>query len=161
MFPEIHSSKNPAILPMIEKSQIPKAADDAEAESPIGSALPSNWTQALAALSSSRAAILKIEGKKVASDLIVKVGLVIIAVLGLLFSWILLMIGLVGVLTVYTILNWWQASFAIAGGHVVIAIVLLLIAKAIGSEPFPVTRKEFEKDREWLNQLKQQSKSQS
>lgn len=146
---------------MSEEANIPEIAAEAEIEKEESNGLPTNWKEALSVLASARSAILKIEGKKAASDVVKKIVLAIVAVLGLLFAWILLMFGLVGGLAALCLMNWWQASFVVGGGHILIAIILLLVAKAIGSEPFPITRKEFEKDREWLKQLKQQSKSQS
>lgn len=148
---------------MSEEPNIPGIAEKAKAEirEEDSGGLPKNWKEGLSVLAASRSAIFKLEGKKAASDAITKLVLAIVAILGLLFSWILLMSGLVGVLAVYTPMNWWQSSFTVAGGHILVAIILLLIAKASGSAPFPITRKEFEKDREWLNQLKKKSKSTS
>ncbi|WP_411826587.1 phage holin family protein [Luteolibacter sp. AS25] len=148
---------------MSEEPNIPEIASQAEAEirEDNRKGPPSNWKEALSVLAATRSSIMKVEGKQVATDLGKKIALAVVALLGLLFSWILLMFGLVGVLSDLTPMNWWQAAFSVGGLHILIAILLLLIAKSIGSEPFPITRKEFEKDREWLNQLKQQSKSQS
>lgn len=120
--------------------------------------LPQDWRAALACLISSRAAIFKFESKAAAQSGGKKVALLLIAAFALIFTWMLLLVGCIGGIAAVTSLSWYHIAFAAAGLHVLVAIIALLIAQSEATEVFPITRAEFEKDREWLNQLKKPSK---
>ncbi len=105
--------------------------------------------------------MIKAESGEAIGTGVKKLALAIIGVVALFFAWCLLMSGVVGAIASSPALNWWQAALIVGGVHMLAAIVLFLVAKSEAPAPFPITRAEFEKDREWLNQLKNQSKSQS
>ena len=122
---------------------------------------PTNWKEAIATLASARMAMIKAESGEAIGTGVKKLALVIIGVVALFFAWCLFMGGVVGAIASSPALSWWQAAFIVGGGHLLVALVAFLVAKSKASDPFPITRAEFEKDREWLNQLKNQSKSQN
>lgn len=120
--------------------------------------LPEDWKGAFSCLVSSRIAIIQAESKEAASTGAKKVALVAIAAFCALFTWILVLAGIIGAISASTSLQWYHVAFAAAVLHVVIALVAVLMAKAKAAAPFPITRAEFEKDREWLNQLNKKPK---
>jgi uncharacterized membrane protein YqjE len=116
--------------------------------------LPGNWREALAGLVASRAAIVSLEAKDAAASAIGRLVPLLVGVVCLVGVWVLAMAGAVGAVVAATEWEWYHVAFAAAGIHLMIALIAIMIAKAKRPAPFPVTRAEFEKDREWLNQLK-------
>jgi hypothetical protein len=74
------------------------------------------------------------------------------------FIWALLLAGGIGWLAGYLEsaghpCGWPVVTFAVAGLHILLAGALLLALRRPNPPPFPITRNEFEKDREWLKTL--------
>lgn len=122
-------------------------------------AAPKNGIDAVFGLVESRAAIVSIEAKEALGSALTKIALLLIVLLGGVGAWALAIAGAVGVIANATDWEWYNVAFAAAGVHVLIALVALLIAKSSKSLIFPVTRAEFEKDREWLNKLTNRNNS--
>jgi len=120
------------------------------------SRLPDNWKQAIPCLVSSRIAIIQAESKQAVSSVFGKVVLLIVAAFFLIIAWLLIAAGIVGVIVLTYSWQWYQAAFAVAGGHIFVAVIALLLSRSKSADSFPITRSEFEKDREWLNQPKKQ-----
>lgn len=114
---------------------------------------PRNWKQAIPCLVASRFAIIQSEAKDAVSPVIGKIISLIIAALCVFLAWLLVIAGAVGAIAANSSWQWYQAAFAIAGGHLLVALIALLLSRSKSVEKFPITRAEFEKDREWLNQL--------
>ncbi len=132
-----------------------------EFPNPGETSFPMNWKQALPCLVSSRIAIIQTEAKQAVGGAITKVIAAIFAAICLLVTWILIVAGLVGVIAANTHFKWYDAAFTVAGIHLLFAILLVLFIRSKPKESFPITRAEFEKDREWLNQLKNPSNSEN
>ena len=113
-----------------------------------------SWKEAFSVLISSKIGIFKAEAKEVAAVAIVKIVLLSVAAFFLLIAWMLVNAAVVGVIAQNTPWEWYHALFGLAGGHCLVALVLFLIARTKSADPFPVTRAELEKDREWLENLK-------
>jgi uncharacterized membrane protein YqjE len=120
----------------------------------VGESLPKNWGEALVGLVASRAAIASLEAKEATAFFTGKLVSFLIALVCLVGVWALTLAGAIGGIAAVTEWEWYHIAFAAAGVHFLIVLVALMIAKAKRPAPFPVTRAEFEKDREWLNQLK-------
>jgi hypothetical protein len=129
--------------------------------SPGGTKIPGNWKDAFACLISSKIAIFQIEAKEAAGTALAKILPLILGIFFLVGAWILLIAGLIGLLSINFDWIWYNASFAIAGAHLLFGALMLLIMRSKGKEPFPVTRAEFEKDLKWLDQLKNPSNSEN
>jgi len=132
-------------LPSNEAGQFP---------SPNETELPKNWIEALTGLVSSRIAIFQIEAKEAASSALAKILPLILALSFSLMAWLLLVAGLIGFISQGCGWSWYDAAFALAGGHLLLGVLMLLLVRSKPKEPFTVTRAEFEKDRKWLNKLK-------
>jgi uncharacterized membrane protein YqjE len=105
-------------------------------------------------LISTKLKILAIESKVATWGILRTVVLISTVVVLLLFTWVPLMAGLIGILVEQTGLTWFYAAFAIAGVHFFPAIILALVAKSTPPALFEHTKAEFQKDRAWLHQLK-------
>ena len=113
-----------------------------------------NWVEAIFGLAESRAAIMSLEAKDALNSGVAKFIPLAVCLFCVFTAWALTVAAAIGNLAACTALKWFQVAFAMAGLHLVIAAVAWLIAKRRRPTPFPVTRSEFEKDREWLIQLK-------
>ena len=79
---------------------------------------------------------------------------VIAAVAGL-FFWIALMAGLTGLIATLGLgLAWYHVSLIIAGLHLLVVIIAVLLMRKKTPPTFSLTRTEFEKDRQWLKNQK-------
>jgi len=120
--------------------------------------LPESWTDALACLVSSRISIIQAESKDAAAAGMRKAVFAVVSALCVVSAWILLLAGAVGAVSAATPWAWYHVAFAAAGLHLAIAVIALLLAKGKSAPSFPITRAEFEKDREWLNRLNKKPK---
>jgi len=121
--------------------------------------LPPTWYEAVAALVASRLALIQLECKSAVKGNARRVGLLLAMVGCVFFAWLLLIAG--GIQLVATALQWpWSwVAIALAVIHLILAFVLVQLAKISGTPTFPHTRAEFQKDREWIEQLKKTKKS--
>lgn len=113
-----------------------------------------NWVEAIFGLVESRASIISIESKDALNSALAKFIPLAVCLFCVFAAWVLAVAAAIGCLAATTDWIWYQITFALAGLHLVIALLALLIAKKSKPAPFPVTRSEFKKDREWLIQLK-------
>lgn len=111
------------------------------------------WQQAAATLAFSRFALIQAESKAAVSGAAKKIILLAIAALLLLFTWIILVAATVAAIAANTTLSWYHAAFAAAAIHLILALIILFRAKTPEPPTFQHTRAEFQKDREWLNQI--------
>lgn len=110
--------------------------------------------EALLTLAFSRMEIVRIEAKSASSAAFGRFALLIVGMFALFSAWALALAASIGVIAASSTWEWYHVAFASAGAHLLIGVVFLLILKARKTESFPVTRAEFQKDREWLNRLK-------
>ena len=119
---------------------------------------PSTWIEALLAIISTRADLIRLEAKDAARQGSNKVARIIAAVLCITFGWSLLLAGGIGALSHLAGWPWFWTALAIGAMHIVGAVILL--RKSSGHAPlFPVTRAEFQRDREWIENLQKHPKS--
>lgn len=124
--------------------------------------LPRNWIEAIPALIASRIGIFRIEAQEALSALIAKLVLVAFGALMFVCAWVLLLAGAVGWISAHYEWPWYQVALGASGVHFVLALMMFMIIRAIKRPcAFPVTCQEFEKDRQWLNQIKNPPNSQN
>jgi cytochrome bd-type quinol oxidase subunit 2 len=129
----------------------PTAPDSSSAE-PLG------WLDSAALLVSSRIELIRLEARASARQSALRVAKIAAAALCLLFTWILLVAGGIGALAAATGWPWHWLAIAAALIHLIAAFAL--VARRHTTEPsFPLTRAEFEKDRQWLETLKKKNAS--
>jgi uncharacterized membrane protein YqjE len=142
-------------------SSLPKSG---AGESPIAgeNRASGNWTEAVPDLIASRIGIFRIEAQDALEVTVRKLITFSALLFGLFATWGLITAGLIGIISARYNCPWYFAAFSLGGVYLLISLVMLLIIKRTKKiESFPIIRQEFEKDREWLNQLKNRSNSQS
>jgi uncharacterized membrane protein YqjE len=113
-----------------------------------------NWVEAIFGLIESRSAIISLEAKDALGNTLAKLVPFVVCVFCVFATWALVVVATIGGLASATLWKWHQITFAMAALHLIIALIARFIAKKQKPAPFPVTRSEFEKDREWLIHLK-------
>ena len=122
-------------------------------------ALPSDWRGALMALIAARYALIRIESKQAAKVGAERAAHIVAAVICAFFTWALLLAGGIAALSHQTGWPWFWIALAIAGFHLIAAILLARAAKGHSSPTFTATRAEFQKDREWIENFQKTPKS--
>lgn len=140
-------------------SHSPPPGGDAPPRSNSTSAAPSNWREAIPALVSSRIALIQLEARDAARLGARRAAALIAAMLLMFFAWALLLAGGIAIAADQTGWPWHWIALSAAVLHLLVALILLQSAKTPTSAPFPVTRAEFQKDREWIESLRQTPKS--
>lgn len=116
------------------------------------------WLSGILDLIESRVGIITLELEEAFNNSLAKLVPLLICLFCAFATWTLMVVAFIGCLASVTEWKWYQITFATAGLHIVIAISTFLIVKKKSPALFPVTRSEFEKDRKWLNQLKNRNK---
>jgi len=138
------------------------AMNDPNAHSASGAStggLPPDWQEALIALVASRIELIRLESREAARAASRKGVMAGAGAALLIFGWLLALAALVGIAASVTGLGWHWVALVTALMHLIPAFFLLRAAKAAPPPTFPVTRDEFIKDREWLNNLRNHRKS--
>ena len=113
-----------------------------------------NWREALVELVTSRIALIRLESQGMVQQGVRTAAAGVVAVLAMLFAWALVLVGGIGALAVAAHWPWYWIALAVALLHVGAAGLCVMRIKAAQAPAFPVTRNEFQKDREWLLNLK-------
>ena len=112
-----------------------------------------SWANSLFDLVNSRIAIFQIEAKQAAARKAGRLMMLAGAAFAAVFAWLLLMAAISGVVHAFTSFAWYWTCLVIAGIHLLVMAALLRAARAQGPPSFEHTRSEFNKDREWLQNL--------
>lgn len=143
----------------VSETQPPPPVDATGATRPDGPPPPANWREALLALIAARISLIQIESKEAAKDAARRLACLIVLILCAFFAWALLLAGGIAVLSSTFDQPWHIFAFIAAVLHLIAATLLSLAAKSPGKTAFPVTRAEFQKDREWIENFKKTPKS--
>jgi len=121
---------------------------------------PAGWGEALGLLISSRIGLIRLESTAAARQFGKCAAALAAAALAVMFAWALMLAGGIAALAANTSWPWHWIALAAALLHALAAAICLWVANRSSlSTPFPITRAEFHKDREWLDTLKTPSKS--
>jgi MFS family permease len=134
-------------------------ANPAAADSSHPSEHPENWREALMALIASRISLIRLEARETARQRAKRVVCVIAAVICLFFTWALLIAGGIGAIAAISGWPWHWLAIGAAGLHLVAAVILAGGSSKPAAPAFPLTRAEFQKDREWIETLQKKPKS--
>ncbi len=110
-------------------------------------------------LISSRVALIQYEARQSAKCGVKRVVRMVAAVLCLFFTWILLLAGALGAIASASGWPWYWLAIAAAGLHLLVAFLLASSCNKPGTAAFPITRAEFQKDREWIENIQKKPKS--
>jgi MFS family permease len=121
---------------------------------------PENWREALMSLIASRIALIQLEARDAARQRARRVIGMIVAVICLFFTWALLLAGGIAAISSATGCPWHWLAIGAAALHLLLAMLLLKAGPADPATPaFPLTRAEFQKDREWIENFQKKPKS--
>jgi uncharacterized membrane protein YqjE len=113
----------------------------------------------LGAFIESRIGLFATESKSALVQLLTLIVCVVTALIFFVMGYIFLIASAVVWLAGIAGVSWWWIALAGTCVHFLLAIILLLIAKARMAEPlFPITTAELEKDRQWLKNLDAKSR---
>ena len=126
---------------------------------PGSGAGPTNWLEAILTLIASRVALIQLESRIAADQALRKVAKIAIAVAFLFFGWLLVLAGTVAAVAFLTGWAWHWVAIALAALHFGLAMLLARSASTPMPPTFTATREEFQKDREWIENLKHPRKS--
>lgn len=135
------------------------APSESPAAAPDTAPSPANWQTALDTLITSRLTLIQLESKETLSKGARSLVFIAAGALAILFAWGLVLVGIIQLIHLSTPwpLHW--VALAAGGLHLLIALILVKLAKPSKQSAFPVTRAEFQKDREWLHQVLNTKKS--
>ncbi|OYV07125.1 MAG: hypothetical protein CFE26_02635 [Verrucomicrobiales bacterium VVV1] len=102
---------------------------------------PANWREAVADLLSARVELIRLEAKQAAEQGARKAVVVAILAISAAFTWALFLVGVIPLLSEST------------GVHLFVALLMVARLRRPGSPTFPITRDEFQRDREWFKNL--------
>jgi uncharacterized membrane protein YqjE len=146
----MNSSSDIASAPSVEAAKPESAPQDP---------LPANWREALMSLIATRLNLIELEAKYAANEA-AKRGAALAAAVGCsIFAWALLLAGGVSMIAKSTELAWDQVAIGVAALHFLGGIILARRAKPSTATAFPITRAEFQKDREWIENFQKTKKS--
>lgn len=111
------------------------------------------------ALIATRLELIQLESKEVATSAIKGILFIAAACIAIVFAWATLLAGGISLIAEAGHWPWNRVALAAAGVHILVAIILAKLAKPSGREVFSVTRSEFKKDREWIENLHKPNKS--
>lgn len=112
------------------------------------------------ALIASRIALIQLEARDAARQRVRRVVGMIVAVICLFFTWALLLAGVIAAISSATGCPWHWLAIGAAALHLLLALLLLRGGSADPATPaFPLTRAEFQKDREWIENFQKKPKS--
>lgn len=124
-----------------------------------GTPLPENWTQALLGLIASRVTLIRLEAKEAAAAGARRAILLGLALGGLFFGWLLFLAGIVACIAAAAGWPWHWVALGAAGLHFIVSAIFIMIVKSGGKPTFTHTRNEFQKDREWIENFQDNSRS--
>ena len=111
------------------------------------------------ALVSARFALIEFEAKAIAKSGVRRATLIATAAGCAVFTWILLLAGGISLIAEMSGWRWNRVALAAAACHLLAGILLARLAKSSASPSFPITRAEFQKDREWIENYQETRKS--
>ncbi len=101
-------------------------------------------------LLASRFTLIELESKDAAKEGARRAGLIAAACGCAVFAWALLLAGGIPLIAGLCGCSWSLVALGAAILHLVTGFILISLAKPSAGPSFPVTRAEFQKDREWI-----------
>lgn len=120
---------------------------------------PSGWIDAALTLLASRLQLAQIESKRAARKLVKVIICIVVAAVCAFFGYALIVAGVVTLLADKTDWSWGVVALCAALLHIIVAVVLIKLAKPASGDAFAHTRAEFKKDCEWLKNFQKTKKS--
>jgi len=121
---------------------------------------PAHWCEALMALIASRIELIQFEAQSAVTQRMCRMLGILVAAICLFFTWALVLAGGIAAIASVSGWSWYGLAFIAAALHLFIAASLIMAGRSKQSSPaFPLTRAEFQKDREWIENLQKKPRS--
>ncbi len=121
---------------------------------------PTNWREALMSLIASRVALIQLESKEAARGSVRSAAFMLAACGCVFFSWALILAGGTSCIAILAGWPWRYVAMGISAIHLLAALLMARLAiRASPSASFPITRAEFQKDREWIENFQKNPRS--
>ncbi|MEM1083074.1 MAG: phage holin family protein [Verrucomicrobiota bacterium] len=118
------------------------------------------WIASASNFLTTRIELVRLEAREAGKHAAKRLGLVIFIIGAALFSWLIGMAGLIGLIAASKPeWPWYWVTISVAALHLLAAVLALLALKKPAPPSFPVTRAELSKDQAWLESLKNDPKS--
>ncbi len=114
---------------------------------------------ALVTLITARIAIISAESGEAFSLATRKAILGLTGAIFLLLCWVLVLAALMGAVPAVSSLQWYHVAFIAAGFHLVLVVIAVLGLRKKTAPTYTITKSEFNKDRQWLTTVKNESTS--
>ena len=121
--------------------------------------VPTNWREALMTLIASRVTLVQLESKDATQEIGRRLSLIIAAIVCGVFSWALLIAGIIALISRTMHWPWFEVAITAGVLHLLLGLLLGVLAKPSAQPSFPITRAEFQKDREWIENFHKNKKS--
>ncbi len=118
-----------------------------------------NWREALMALIATRVALFELESLDLAHNLAKRVCWIAAACCCVIFTWALLLVGGISLISEFTSWPWNRVAIGIALIHLLVGLIFARGVISSSKPAFSVTRAEFKKDREWIENFHKAKKS--
>jgi hypothetical protein len=155
--PDPHEEADLQMNPASETA--PPSAKSAGESSKTAQGAPADWSEALRTLIAARLSLIQLESQDAVKSAVRRIvclaGLATCAFL----TWILLVAGAIGAIAKFAGWPWYWVAMGAAAFHALAAWLFANSAKSSTTPSFPLTRAEFQKDREWIENLKNSGKS--
>jgi hypothetical protein len=126
---------------------------DPETKAPID-APPANWREAVADLLSARIDLIRLEASQASAEGARKALALAVMAISIAFTWALVLVGLIPLISESFGIKWPIIALGAAGLHLFVALLMGARIRRQSEPAFPITRKEFQRDREWFRTLK-------
>lgn len=140
-------------------SGVPSPDDVGPSRATMDAKPPVNWREALMTLVATRLALIQLESRQVATHVGGRAFRLAAAAVCAVFGWALLLAGVIALLSTSFGWPWHWIALAAAAIHLLGAWLLINLGKTTPPPAFPHTRAEFQKDREWIENLQKHRKS--
>lgn len=111
------------------------------------------------ALVAARVSLIQLESKDVAKEASRRAALIGAACVSGVITWGLLLVGCISLIAELGGWPWNRVALAAAALHLLLAFIFIRLSKSSGASAFPITRNEFQKDREWIENFQKTRKS--
>ena len=121
---------------------------------------PASWCEALMNLIEARVALIQLEARATVRKRMSRVVGILIAAICMFFAWALLLVAGIAALSSASGWPWHWLAIVAAAIHVLLALILIRKSSTKPVVPaFPLTRAEFQKDRQWIENFQKKPKS--
>ncbi len=125
----------------------------------VGPSVPMDWKTAVLDLISARSELILVELAEFRRQSARRAALLVLAMLAAASGWLLLLAGSVPLLAQAFGLSWPLMALILAALHIALVGVFLTLARRNSSPAFSATISEFQKDREWIENINKTPKS--